>query len=65
MFEMWNFADGTGGMALAEAESNYELFSMIQAEPYGPFLQFAVTPLSDIGLAYDSAIKQFNQMLGK
>ena len=64
MSEMWNLADGSGGMALAEVESNDELFNLIQAEPYGPFLEFSVTPLSDIQLAYDTAKKQFTQMLG-
>lgn len=65
MREMWNFADGTGGMALIDADSNDDLFNMIQAEPYSPFLQFSVTPLSDVNLAYDTAEKQFKQMLGK
>ena len=62
IMEMWNFTDGTGGLALVEIDSNDELFELIQAEPYGPFLQFADTPLTDINLAYESAIKMFQQM---
>ena len=60
--EMWNFTDGTGGLALIEADSNDELFGLLQAEPYSPFLEFGVTPLSDINLAYDSAEKMLEQM---
>jgi muconolactone delta-isomerase len=63
MSEMWNLADGSGGLALVEVESNDELFNMLQAEPYGPFLEYSVSPLSDIQLAYETAIKQFKQML--
>jgi muconolactone delta-isomerase len=60
--EMWNYTDGTGGLALVEVDSNDELFGLIQAEPYGLFLQFAVTPLTDINLAYESAEKMFQQI---
>ena len=63
MFEMWNYVDGSGGMALVEAKSNDELFTLLQAEPYGPFLEFSVTPLSDVSLAYESAEKMFQQMI--
>lgn len=63
MSEMWNLADGNGGLVLVEVESNDELFNIIQAEPYGSFLEFSVSPLSDIQLAYKTAIEQFKQML--
>jgi len=63
--EMWNRTDGTGGIALIEADSNDALFKLLAEEPYGPFLQFSVTPLSDINIAYESAKKQLEQMIGK
>ncbi len=63
--EMWNRVDGTGGLALIEADSNDALFNLLAEEPYGPFLEFSVTPLSDINIAYESAIKQFEQMIGE
>jgi muconolactone delta-isomerase len=62
--EMWNFADGTGGIALIETDSNDALFKLLSDEPYGPFMQFSVTPLSDVKLAYEIAIEQFKQMIG-
>jgi len=51
--------------ALIEADSNDALFILLAEEPYGPFLEFSVTPLSDINIAYESAIKQFEQMIGE
>jgi len=63
--EMWSRTDGTGGIALMEADSNDALFKILAEEPYGPFLQFSVTPLSDANIAYESAEKLFKQMIGE
>ena len=63
--EAWNYTDNTGGIALIEAGSNDDLFKLLAEEPYGPFLQFSVTPLSDINMAYATAEKQFKQMIGE
>jgi len=63
--EMWNLTDGTGGIALIEADSNDALFKLLAEEPYGGFLQFSVTPLTDINIAYESAKKQLKQMIGE
>jgi muconolactone delta-isomerase len=63
--EMWNLTDGTGGLAIIEADSNDALFKLLSEEPYGPFLQFSVTPLTDINLAYETAEQQFKQMIGE
>jgi muconolactone delta-isomerase len=62
--EMWSRTDGTGGISLIEVDSNDALFKLLAEEPYGPFLQFSVTPLSDINIAYESAKKQFEKMIG-
>ena len=63
--EMWSRTDGTGGLAIIEADSNDALFKLLAEEPYGPFLKFSVTPLTDVNLAYEAAEKQFKQMIGE
>lgn len=63
--EIWAFTDGTGGVAIMEADSNDALFKLLSEEPYGPFIQFSVTPLTDLNMAYEYAEKILGQMVGE
>jgi muconolactone delta-isomerase len=61
--EFWTYADGTGGMALVEVESNDALAQRLANEPYAPFLTFAVTPLCDYEMTINTAINNLQKMI--
>ncbi|NIN51665.1 MAG: hypothetical protein GTN80_00635 [Nitrososphaeria archaeon] len=63
--EMWAKTDGTGGIILVEAESNDELFKKLVEMPFSPFLQFCVTPLTDMETAMEAWRQQLKRMAGK
>lgn len=63
--ELWNYTDGTGGIALIEADSNDALFKVLNNEPYGPFMRFSVVPLTDMNIAYDAGERLIEQMIGE
>ncbi len=63
--EMWAKTDGSGGIILVEAESNDELFKKLTEMPFSPFLQFCVTPLTDMETAMEGWRQQLKRMAGK
>lgn len=48
---IWAKADGTGGVAIDEMESNDALYKKLMESPYSPFLEYCVIPLTDMKLA--------------
>ena len=65
LVEVWATSDSNGGIALIEAESNDVLHNKIYETPYYPFMQFEVTPLTDIKLSLRAGQKFLKLMAGK
>ena len=65
MIEVWASSDSTGGIALVEEESNDALHEKINEVPYYPFMQFTVTPLTDMKLAFRVGQNFLKKMVGK
>ena len=65
MIEVWASSDSTGGIALVEEESNDALHEKINEVPYYPFMQFTVTPLTDMKLAFRAGQNFLKKMVGK
>jgi muconolactone delta-isomerase len=65
ILEIWATSDSNGGIALVEAESNDALHKKIYETPYYPFMQFEVTPLTDMNLSFKAGQKFLKQMAGK
>jgi muconolactone delta-isomerase len=55
------YADQSGGVAIIDVESNDELSQRLALEPFAPFLEFCVTPLSDYELGIKTTLSIFEK----
>jgi hypothetical protein len=60
----YNFADGSGGFAIANADSAEEALGDLVAYPLFPFLRWESHALADWSQAYDQFIEMFKRMGG-
>lgn len=65
IIEAWATSDGTGGVAICEYDSNDAVFGKLMESPYAPFLQYTVTPLTDLKLALGTFKKALKKMAGE
>lgn len=62
--EAWAYTEGWGGVGIFESGSNDALYIKLNEAPFSPFMQFCVTPLTDINLQFKAAIEFFKKMAG-
>ena len=63
--EVWATTDTTGGVAIVEVESNDALYLKLEEVPFMPFMQFCVTPLTDMKLSIEAGKKSYKKMAGE
>jgi len=61
----WSKTDGTGGIGIAENESNDALYKKLMENPSSILMEYTVTPLTDIKLAIETAINIYKKMAGE
>jgi len=65
IIEVWATTDATGGVGIAEVDSNDALYEKLHESPYSLFMQYTVTPLTDIKLSIETGKKTLKKMAGK
>jgi hypothetical protein len=65
IIEAWSKTEGSGGVAIVERESNDALYQKLMENPYMPFLQYTVTPLTDIKIAMVAGQAFLKKMVGE
>ena len=61
----WQKTEGTGGIAIAENESNDALYKKLMECPSSILMEYTVTPLTDIKLAIETGINIYKKMAGE
>jgi muconolactone delta-isomerase len=59
---VYGFAEGGGGVAIANAKSGEELNTIIASSPAYPLLQWEIRPLAKIQTTFQNAIEMFERM---
>ena len=54
IIEICQYTEGTGGVAIVEEKSNDALYQKIWECPYSLFMQYCVTPLTDMKIALET-----------
>ena len=62
IIETWTKTDGSGTIAIVEAESNDMVYKKNYENPFWPFCTTTVTPLTDMKLAFETAKNMCKQM---
>ena len=62
IIEMGGYAEGNGGVAIVESESNDALYAKLIEAPFSPFMKYSVTPLVDIKLQIKAGIEFYKKM---
>ncbi|MDH4208471.1 MAG: hypothetical protein OEV76_06335 [Anaerolineae bacterium] len=58
----YNYADGSGGFAIANGDSHEEVYDRLLESPYFVFMDWEVIPLVDWSHSYDKLIELFQKI---
>ena len=62
IIEAWGYTEGLGGVAIVESESNDALYAKLMENPFSPFMQYCVKPLTDLNLQLKTGIEFYKKM---
>ena len=65
LIEAWATTDTSGGVAIIEGDSNDAVYQKLMELPFVPFVQYTVTPLTDLKLALETSVAFFKKMAGE
>ena len=65
IIEAWQKTEGSGGVAIVELESNDALYHKLMENPFMPFLEYTVTPLTDMKIAFAVGQAFYKKMAGE
>jgi hypothetical protein len=62
LIEAWGYTEGTGGVGIVESDSNDAVYTKLMENPFSPFMEYCVTPLTDMNLQLKTAEEFYKKM---